>query len=562
MCGIVGIFYKQHPKQSGQGAGSPVPAMLESIRHRGNNQTDWADYGACQLGMVRLSIIDQSHDPIPYDNEEGNIHLVFNGEIYNHKSIRRNLSRKHLFKTDSDTEVMVHAYEEKGIGMLHDLNGMFSIALYDEKEHALFLCRDRAGEKFLYYYEDDEKVIFGSEIKAILRALPGKQEAHAFSYEMFEACFGEETLFKDIKLIPPGHYLRFCGSQKTKVGYWTIGENQISIPDDPGKIESDLTDLIVDAVMLRAGNRTQPFGALVSGGIDSSLIAAIAKPDFIYTCTYEGLGSEFSEIEYAQALAQHVGKPLNVVRPTKEDFLSTREEVAYHLDTPCTWTSFNLYMTFQAISKKTNIVLTGEGMDELFAGYHRYHLLHHDMQIRKLEALENYDFLINKYYGKPADRYIKLINRSEKIFQEPYRKYMESLVYPYFDVFEDNVLHAMGAIDFYSTLQIILQMSDRMSMAHTVEGRSPFLDHRLIEYAFSMPEKYKIQNGTTKYIIKKIASKFLPAKLVERKDKRGFLLPFNVWFPSGLEKYDRGGYKEMVYQDWRKVFFEGTQKDG
>lgn len=557
MCGIVGIYYfdKENEELATKDYAKKLPKMLQEIRHRGDDQEEWGNLGKSIQGMSRLSIVNNVKDKIPYTNENDTISLVYNGEIYNYQSLKSYLKPNHVFKSNTDTEYIIHAYEDFGIDVINEFNGMYGFSLYDSNKDELYLVRDKAGEKFLYYYEDNEKVIYASEIKAIASILH-LEEQHCYSYEMFEACFGEETLFKNIKLIEPGHYIKFNSNKKEVINYWSLFDNLFDVKDDVNQIERDLTDLIVDAIELRTKNRQYPFGALISGGIDSGLIAAIAKPDFIYSTTYKGLGSEFSELEYAQAIADKINKKLQIIEPTKDDFLNFRRQVAYHLDTPATWTGFNLYMTYEAVCKDTKIALTGEGVDEMFGGYHRYHLLHHDMQVHKLEALENYDYLIGKYYGEPSDRYIKLINRSELIFQDKYMNYMKSIVEPHFNFFEKNVVHAMGSVDFYSTLQIILQMADRMSMAHTVENRAPFLDHRLIQYAFSMPEKYKIENGITKNIIKKIAKKFLPEKVVDRKDKRGFLLPFNLWFPNNGNKYDRTKYKDMVYNDWKKAFFK------
>ncbi len=561
MCGIAGIYiFSDNPETFKRKRFSTlVPKMLEAIHYRGDGQGGWNNYGKAAVGMVRLPIINENEDDIPYTNEDGSIIMVHNGQFFNHEDIHNSLKNEHQFKSKTDTELFVHAYEEFGINVINRLNGMYSFALYDSNKDELHLVRDKAGEKFLYYYEDAEMVVFGSEIKAILQVVK-PEIGHAFSYELFEACFGEETLFKKIKLIEPGHYIKFRGKEKSNVHYWNVFDNLIEVKDDERKIENDLTDLIVDAIEVRTKNTRYPYGVLVSGGIDSGLIASIAKPEYVYSCTYDGLGPDFSEINYALDIAKHIGKKLEIVRPTKDDFLLFREKIAYHLDTPCTWTSFNLFMIFKRVAEDTKVVLTGEGMDEMFGGYHRYHLLFHDEQIHKIGALMNYSYLIKKYYGDPAERYARIINRSELIFQKKYSDYMRSFIDPYFDKFKGNVVHAMGAVDFYSTLQIILQMSDRMSMAHTIENRSPFLDHRLIQYAFSMPQKYKIHNGITKYIIKKIASKFLPASVVKRTDKRGFLLPFNVWFPTSGEKYDRSAYKKMVYQDWKKVFFNNLNR--
>lgn len=557
MCGIAGIYYFDSAPRPPKDLSAGVPEMLAAISHRGPDFTDYATYrGKCTLGMNRLAIVNKEREQMPYTNADDSMALVYNGQFYNYRDYENRLRRKYPYKCNSDTETLLHCFEEYGLPILDEINGMYAIALYDAAKDELTLIRDKAGEKFLYFFEDEEKVIFASEIKAILRLLKPVEQS-CMAYELFEACLGGETLMKGIKLLEPGHYLRFSGRKRSYVCYWNLLDKLIEVPDDREKIKRDLTELMVDAVAVRTSVSAYPYCCLVSGGVDSALIACIKKPEYLFTVTYdgEGLGSEFSEFEYARSVAEYIGKELVVVRPTKEDFETYRETIAYHLDTPATWTGFNYFMIFREVAKVSRVALMGEGMDELFGGYHRYHFLYHDQQILQLEALDNYSYLINKYYGDPADRYIKLINRSDKLSIPEYERFIKSLVVPYFEFFDD-VVHAMGAFDFYNTMQIMLQMADRMSMAHSVESRSPFLDHRLIQYAFSMPSKYKINHGVTKEIIKDIARQFIPKSVTDRKDKRGFLVPFNYWYGKFKDgKYERNLYREMVYGDWKRVFF-------
>lgn len=557
MCGVVGVYYFNRQENLNSAS---VDKMLESIQHRGPDQQGSKILNdKVILGMNRLAIVNNDQEDLPYQNSDHSLTLSFNGQFYNYKDYESNLKKTYEYKHESDTETLLHCFEEYGLDILKDINGMYSIALYDSKLDELTLIRDKAGEKFLYYFEDHEKVVFASEIKAILQIVLGK-EVESLSYEMFEACFGHDTLFQNIKLIEPGHYVKFQGKKSNYISYWNVFDNLLDVPDDLEQIEKDLTDLIVDAVEVRTSSSTYPYGCLVSGGVDSALVACIKKPEFLYTTTYKdyNFGEGFDELQYALDVAKHIKKDIKIIKPTKEEYEEYRRDIAYHLDTPSTWTSFNYYVTFKEVAKDTRVALMGEGVDELFGGYHRYHFLNHDQQILQLDALKNYDYLIGKYYGDPIDRYIRLINRSDKIELKKYHDYMRKIVSPYFDGFND-VVHSMGAFDFYTTMQIILQMSDRMSMAHSVESRSPFLDHRLIQYAYSMPSKYKINNGITKYIIKKIAAKFIPQSIIERKDKRGFVAPINKWYGYDKVKnqYDRSGYREMAYQDWKYNFIKG-----
>jgi len=255
-------------------------------------------------------------------------------------------------------------------------------------------------------------------------------------------------------------------------------------------------------------------------------------------------------------LAKHIKKELNIIKPAKEDFIATREKIAYSLDTPATWTSFTLWMLVERAKKDgVKVVMSGEGADELFAGYHRYHLLHHDEQIHNLEAMKQYKFLIGRYYGSASERYARLVNRCENKYDEKVNRFLEHSIEYFYKKAKGDIVHFMGMNDFYTTMQILLQMSDRINMAHSIENRSPFLDYRLIEFAFSMPSKYKIKDGITKWALKEVSKKFIPKQIAERIDKRGFSAPINRWFEwdkSG--KYNRSAYKNMVLKDWLKVF--------
>jgi asparagine synthase (glutamine-hydrolysing) len=201
------------------------------------------------------------------------------------------------------------------------------------------------------------------------------------------------------------------------------------------------------------------------------------------------------------------------------------------------------------------VLLSGEGADEVFGGYHRYHLLFHDEQIHNLAAMQQYDYLIQKYYGSPVDRYLRLVNRHSNIYDDKVNNYLKETIGYYFKKMSENIVHLMGLNDFYSTMQVLLQMADRMSMAFSIENRSPFLDHRLVQYSFSMPSKYKIRDGISKWALKEIARKFIPQPIADRVDKRGFSAPVNKWFQWDKKgKYDRSAYKRQAYRDWSQAF--------
>jgi asparagine synthase (glutamine-hydrolysing) len=550
MCGIAG-FISSNDRYD---AKSIVGRMLDKMKHRGPDQKGLQNFGDVTLGMVRLSIVDRKEHALPYTDPSGNYVIVYNGEIYNHESIRAALGSKYHFNTNSDAETALANFIERGIDSLSEYNGMYAFAVYDQRKRQTFIVRDKVGEKPLFYTQGKDFYAFASEIKALLELVEPRFNEAALSYLAYEFTVGKETLFKDIYQLEPGEYIKVSNGHPMVHSYWKVWDNLIEIPDDEKKILNALSELVEDAVLLRTNNCAHNYAAFISGGVDSALVACIAKPNQIYTSHYDY--PDFDELDYAHQVAQQLKMKLNIVRPTKKDFQRTRQRIAYHLDTPCTWTSFTWWMLLEKVhANRLKVILTGDGADEIFGGYHRYHLLYHDEQIHKLEALQQYAYLKNKYYGSPVDRYLRLVNRHENIYDEMVNTYLRESIGYYFTKMNENVVHLMGLNDFYSTMQVLLLMADRLSMAFGIENRSPFLDYRLVQFAFSMPSKLKIRNGITKWAFKQVARKFIPRAIVERIDKRGFSAPINRWFQWDQKgKYDRSAYKNLVFQDWKKVF--------
>jgi asparagine synthase (glutamine-hydrolysing) len=549
MCGIAGFISKNKQYD----AKAIVEGMLKRMPHRGPDQTDFKAYGDVTIGMTRLSIVDTEAHAIPLEDKDGIYAIVYNGEIYNHSEIRTALSSKYRFETKSDTETALYNFVENGIDAFDDYNGMYAFAIYDSLNQYVYLVRDKTGEKPLYYTKGSDFFAFSSEIKCLFEIVQPKLNVDAVSYKAYEFVVGRETMFEGIFGIEPGEYLKVNTAGYTRHDYWKAWDNIIEIKDDEKKIINDLSEIVEDAIMLRTRNCVHQFGNFVSGGVDSALVACIAKPDYIYHVHYDY--DDFDEQEFAQLVARKIKGDLVVVRPTKEDFIRTREKIAYHLDTPCTWTSFSLWMLLERAKKDLKVIMTGDGADEIFGGYYRYLLLYHDEQIKKLETMNKYSYLIDRYYGSPVERYSKLVNRCENQYDEEVGKYLSESIGYVFGKADSDIVHAMGLNDFYSTMQVLLQMSDRLCMAFSIENRSPFLDYRLVQYGFSMPSHYKIRDGITKWALKEVAKKFIPKEIVQRIDKRGFSAPVNKWFEwDKAGKYDRSIYKKMVYDDWKKVF--------
>jgi len=554
MCGIAGFYSSNKEYQ----AKSIVLNMLDRMSFRGPDQSGYKSYADFTLGMVRLSIVDKEIHEIPYEDNNEKYAIIYNGEIYNHEEIRSHLSGKFHFNTASDAETALYNYIDRGIKSFHDYNGMYAFAIYDQKEDAVYIVRDKAGEKPLYYTQGKDFFAFASEIKGLLGLVESEINKEALSYLAYEFVVGKQTLFKNIYCLEPGEYLRVHKGSYTVNSYWKIWDNLIEVKDDPKKIVDNLSELIEDAIHLRTRNCVHRFGCFISGGIDSSLVACISKPDFIYYVHYDY--DDFDELPYVQLVAKKIKRNLVVVKPDKNDFEKTRDRIAYHLDTPCTWTSFSLWMLLERACRDIKVIMTGDGADEIFSGYHRYHLLNHDQQIHSLQAMKQYSYLIDRYYGSPVDRYARLVNRCENQFNENVNKYLKRTIGNFFKKGNGDIIHSMGINDFYTTMQVLLQMSDRLCMAFSIENRSPFLDYRLIQYGLSMPSKYKIKDGITKWVVKEVAKKFIPLEIVNRIDKRGFSAPVNRWFEwDKYGKYDRGSYRKLVFADWLKVFFNGKR---
>lgn len=554
MCGIAGFISSNKEYDARQ----IVSNMLDRMHYRGPDQRGIKTYGNVTLGMVRLSIIDTEVHDIPYEDSSSSFAIVYNGEIYNHDEIRNTLAGRYSFKTNSDAETALYDYIEYGVKSFHNYNGMYAFAIYDGREDATFIVRDRAGEKPLYYTAGKDFFAFASEIKALLVVVSPEFNEEAVSYRAYEFVVGKETLFKNVFCLEPGEYLKIHGESYTVHSYWKIWDNLIEVPDDEKKVINSLGELIEDAIRMRVKNCKHQFGCFISGGIDSSLMACISKPDFIYYVHYDY--DDFDELYYAELVAKKIKRDLVVVRPNKTDFERTRKDIIYHLDSPCTWTSFSLWMLLERAEKDLKVIMTGDGADEIFAGYHRYHLLNHDEQIYKLEAMKQYSYLIERYYGSPVDRYVKLVNRCENQYDESVINYLKDSTSTYFERANGDVIHAMGINDFYSIMQVLLHMSDRLCMAFSIENRSPFLDYRVIQYGFSMHSKYKIKDGITKWALKEVAKKFISEEIVKRIDKRGFSAPVNRWFEwDKYGKYDRSLYRKLVFTDWQKVFFNNNQ---
>jgi len=556
MCGIAGIIGKNLQHQKGE---VKARAMIQAIRHRGPDGEGFFVSDEAMLGMCRLSIIDLKSPglcPVFYRNLKNQIVeqvLIFNGEIYNYLELKKELKLLgHDFITTSDSEVLLYAYREWGEKCLDRLNGMFAFAIWDVQKKQLFCARDRAGEKPFYYYFDGEQFIFASELKALLKIVPHKTFQLPESYLALEYPTGADTFFKEIKALPPAQALTVQNNKLKIWEYWQIDSSAKQISDSKKALEK-LDFLLCDAIKLRL-RADVPSGVYLSGGIDSGLIAAIAKPKVCFSVNFP-YGEKYDELKYACVIAKKIKVDEHiVVRPTEIDFKKYFREIVYFLDLPVgSFSAFALFMLAKKAKEKVKIVLGGEGVDELFSGYTRYLFLHHDEAIYQNPFLKNYRSLGEHYHSTTLKRFAHLTNRGSLPDEQ-----LAEIIAPHFKKFS-SVEHAMGYTEFKTLLVTLLQMEDRMSAAASIENRTPFLDHRIIEFAFSLAPELKIRNGQPKWLIFELAKKYLPREVVERKEKKGLVVPMNLWLKNlGKERgeFDRSKYNQIFLNKWKQVFLK------
>jgi asparagine synthase (glutamine-hydrolysing) len=572
MCGIAGVF--EYRRRNGVAA-SLLRQMTDVIEHRGPDDAGIYLSGPIGLGMRRLSIIDIAGGKQPISNESKTLALVFNGEIYNFESLRGQLEKRgHKFETECDTEVVVHLYEEHGVECVHWLRGMFGFALWDKERQRLLLARDRLGIKPLYYADIDGTLIFGSEIKSILQhpAITAELNYEALSnFLSLKYVPSPETMFRGIYALPPG-FLLTCDADGVRMArYWDL-DFSFKTSGSEDECAEKLDDLLRESVKLHLQSDV-PFGAFLSGGLDSSTIVALMAhylnhPVKTFSVGFEGPGAEMSEASYAKLVAEHYGTQHHEVVIGASDFLGNLNKVIWHLDQPIAdLACFANMMLAESASRHVKMVLTGEGGDELFAGYARY-AGERFRVFTKIIPPQIGGALVRASSHLPGLRRPKLALKALMDGEESSRLLHW---FPLFGTQEkselltceamqattvrdcaENVLVShlinVGSRDQLSRMLYIdtklwlpddlLARGDKMSMAASIEARVPLLDHKLVEFAASLPSHFKIRKMTRKYILRKVAAKVLPAAIINRK-KQGFPIPLSTWF--------RGEAKELLW---------------
>ncbi|HBE42643.1 MAG TPA: asparagine synthase (glutamine-hydrolyzing), partial [Bacteroidales bacterium] len=567
MCGFVGIINK-----NGISADKVILENMASIiNYRGPDEEGIFVDGPVGFYHKRLSIIDLSTGTQPMTYEGCTI--VYNGEIYNYIELREELRKQgHIFKTASDTEVILHMYRQFGDNFINDLNGMFAFIIYDKQRNKLLIARDHFGIKPLYWYSDSRKIIFGSEIKAILKHPDMVAEPdlrNIYEYLTFQFILGQGTMFKNIFKIPPGHYMT--------IGLGDNSHNLVKYWEPDFKIDRFHTEEffiaslgeILDQTITQQMRSDVPVGSYLSGGLDSSFVTIHSASKYgkqfkSFTAGFDE-GPVFNELEYAREAAKVANSLLYETVPREKDFIDLLPKLIWHLDEPVAGPGvFPQYIVSKLASGHVKVVLGGQGGDEIFGGYARYLVAYLEQAIKgaifenneekehivslqsilpNLPFLRAYTSMIKGFWEsevfEPMDRrYFRLVNRmgsSESFLCKDFMSgYNENGM---FEIFAREFNHPdtlsyfnkMTHFDMLASLPGLLQVEDRVSMAVSIESRVPLLDRRIVDLISRMPAGMKFKGGEMKYLLKKTIKDIIPRKIMNRKEKMGFPVPLHIW---------------------------------
>lgn len=571
MCGICGISVPPDAKHRMSIAA--VERMCQVLVHRGPDDLGlWCDKAQyIGLGHRRLSIVDIASGHQPMTNETNDIWLVFNGEIYNHRELRRSLEQRgYRYRSTSDTETILHLYEEEGVWGVKKLRGMFAYAIWDSIQSRLLLVRDRMGIKPLYYVlKDDGTLYFASEIKALLEV---GAVSPSLNYSVFgeflanRSTAGEQTLYRGIYRLLPGHVLEWKDGKIAITSYWDLDFHKPVPVLNERQYVSKFLDIFRDSVRVHLMSDV-PLGMFLSGGIDSSAIAAIMSElshEPIKTFSVAFAESEANELEYARAVAEAFNTDHHEIIVNPHQFFEVLPTLVYQEDEPIAHpSSVPLFFVSKLARKHVKVVLTGEGSDELLAGYNKYRVAVYNMMLGRQyirfipESIRHFvqsvihaqkhtigigrilarTFLAHPpdlqhlyfdnfavYPSELQDNILSNVTKERMQERDPYRSNMR-----YWNSSgADTILDRLLAVDLKSYLQELLMKQDQMSMAASIESRVPFLDHELVEFATQLPTNMKLRGFTTKYVLRRAMAGILPENIIKRK-KMGFPVPIGSW---------------------------------
>ena len=570
MCGIAGII-------SANNRGL-IRTMTQAMAHRGPDGEGYFENEDIALGHKRLSIIDLEGGKQPIANEDGNLQLICNGEIYNSPALRTMLESKgHQFKTHTDVEVILHLYEEYGEQCVNHLRGMFAFAIWDSEKKTLFSARDHMGQKPLFYYQDGDEFIFASEIKALLKTGLIKPEIDLdalWHYVSLRFIPDQYSLFKNIRKLPAATHLTYSNGEVRTEKYWSPDFCN-KLASSESDIEEGLDALLKDTVKMHTLSDVR-VGAFLSGGIDSSTVAAMMaeasdEPIPVFSIGVKEQG--FNELPYARMVAEKYGMEAHE-RIVQADLIHLIPSMIHHLDEPSDPFGVGVYLVSQVASEQVKVVLGGDGGDENFAGYDRFagqRLVDHycllpqwfrksvmSRIIDRIPESFGYKSLAQKaswvndmsFYASSGERYAQSMSflrftkdAKQQLFTAQARDQIEDYdstqkILDYFDADNvDDVVDRMLYTDLMTRMpDHLLSIVDRMSMAHSIESRPPLVDYKFVEYAASIPASLKLKGRNLKYILKKVAGRYLSDELINRK-KQGFGFPLAIWMRTDLKDF-------------------------
>jgi asparagine synthase (glutamine-hydrolysing) len=570
MCGIAGILEFGRSSTADSAA---LRAMCQIIAHRGPDDDGFYTDGPAGIGMRRLSIVDLATGHQPISNEDGSLTIVFNGEIYNHLSLREQLvARGHSYRTHSDTETVVHLYEEHGRDCVQHLRGMFAFAIWDRNKKTLFIARDRLGIKPLYYHLSPERLLFGSEVK-VLRAhgdlRPQFDRAALPEFLAFGYLSGENTFYSGIRKLLPGHTMEIgLDGQPQFRQYWDLDVSSTHKSRDERYYVQSYRELLEGAVNGHLMSDV-PLGVFLSGGLDSSAVAALMtkiRREPIETFSVGYTEQTYSELPFARTVADHIQSKHREVLVSEEDFFNALPHLIWHEDEPIVWpSSVSLYFVAKLARERVTVVLTGEGSDETLAGYTRYAFtlknaamdrayravvpgsvrrgLRHAVDTSPLLGATLRRKLEHTFLAKDGaswssfyfDNFFSAFGEAEQtdlLTPEFASEFAPGTAYKnvldQWNHSSGDMLQRLLYTDIKTYLVELLMKQDNMSMAASIESRVPFLDHVLVEFATRIPREVQIKGLTGKTILKKAMEDILPHSIIYR-PKLGFPTPWSGW---------------------------------
>ena len=577
MCGICGKLY--HDGRTSD-EGELLDRMTAALAHRGPDGQGRYMSGPVALGHTRLAIIDLARGAQPIANEDGTVWIVFNGEIYNFRELRADLvGRGHRFSTDSDTEVIVHLYEEHGVDCLQRLRGMFAFALWDSKQQVLFCARDRVGIKPLYYVDTGHALVFASEVKALLtdpQVQPSVDHQAIDTFLTFTYGAGSDTLLRPIRKLEPGHYLTSCRGRTVVRPYWNLTFPRVQRPCSFGEAAEALRELIKNTVRDHMISDV-PVGVLLSGGIDSTVILSCAAAETsrpIQTFTVGFSGADFEdERPYAELAARRFGAEHRSITVSSQDYLGALERYIWHMEEPVSEPpAIALDFVSRLARQHVKVVLSGEGGDEAFGGYETYRnlallervksslgavgsaglsavvaaagRLGDSRRLRKYSPLLKVP-LSSYYFSRRSSPFAFFPRLRREFYTDDMNDrivagHPSEMIDAHFqNVKEQGHLNQMLYVDTKTWLtDDLLVKADKITMANSLELRVPLLDHQVLEFAAALPPHFKVSGMSTKRVLKKAFAGHIPEEILRRR-KQGFPVPIGRWL--------RGDFKEYVH---------------